>query len=175
MIRWVTLEIFTARRIMIESVLKMMMLLTMMMTMTMTLITMMAMITIMIRWWSDLYPAHCIPSSLSPSNLIMALASIWLYWNLIVIIIISSWSSYHHDHHDHQYHQVLLIKDMMMINFFVSLTRCDGDDININMISRLRVSTGELCFFKTILLLLIIIIFKMITMFSHPAISSRSS
>ena len=37
---------------------------------------------------SHLYPAHCIPSSLSPSNLIIALASIWLYWNLVEIIAI---------------------------------------------------------------------------------------
>ena len=34
---------------------------------------------------SHLYPAHCIPSALSPSNLIIALASIWLYWNLVEI------------------------------------------------------------------------------------------
>ena len=38
--------------------------------------------------FSHLYPAHCIPSSLSPSNLIIALASIWLYWNLIEVITI---------------------------------------------------------------------------------------
>ena len=37
---------------------------------------------------SHLYPAHCIPSALSPSNLIIALASIWLYWNLVEIIAI---------------------------------------------------------------------------------------
>ena len=35
---------------------------------------------------SHLYPAHCIPSALSPSNLIIALAYIWLYWNLVEII-----------------------------------------------------------------------------------------
>ena len=37
---------------------------------------------------SHLYPAHSIPSALSPSNLIIALASIWLYWNLIEVITI---------------------------------------------------------------------------------------
>ena len=42
------------------------------------------------QWWqcSYLYPAHCIPSPLSPSSLSMTPASIWLYWNLVSAIII---------------------------------------------------------------------------------------